>query len=945
MKKLLCTLSILLWGTGIFASPDILNLAIGLRIDNQPVLGERTITVQLVEGDDVIWSEDHFNVWFHNGQTKLRLGSSGGKYITEDMLNRENIKVRFKMDGEELDTLFGGTAYAFVAKRAEKADSADSVLSSKIVGLINGNQIADNSITDSKIISISADKIVNFSSVNLNTFSGDLTGVKEMKIENLGNNNGSGSRINLKGSNGANTAEFAVLKDASSGINTVHLRSLSSSNDLFVGINDTNYIQLDASEKRLIVPVDAQFNGAVAFVGGFDLGSDISAVENSINNNTKATLSAKADGGTGVVTALSSLKDDLGSTFGTVGTTTDDDFKVQRNNIPFFTMKKDGSDSIIEFETGVRIRGGTFENTSINPSSMSGAFPDITGVGTLNTLSVGTDIVLPWQTAFDVVQMDTLSVFSKDSVGGLSFNWYVNSLGSTLYGTGNNSFASSLEFNKADGLLNYKVTPVHEDGGAVVASMPTVFSINQVGDSIFSGTINAPLATFSGSVTADSFTGSGQNISDINADNVVSGTISNDRFNSLSDLGGGSGNTFLRKDGSWANPQPSESSIEEYISNDISTGYLARDNGTKLVTSVIYEKSDGNIGIGNSDPREKLDVRGGNIILGTYELGGQIDFGTGWNDLVIANGNGMSMHSGNNVNIYLDSNANNPDTYFAVSNHGISGTVSEIFRILEGGNVGIGTDQPLYKLHVKNGDIALGTNGVSASIFFNTGWNDSIVANGGGYTYNSGANHRFVLDVNKNQSQTYLSIENQLEGSTSVVFVVSEDGDVTATGAGEFKSLTVTDGNNDGGNLALKPVNSSGVTVVNYQRPKILEFTGKNLDSGSTFVFNTLLSQDSKLLNVDIQIKDNSGNMYPVDYKTSFGYVSASSQKIQVYTEGTEQPDGFRTLDISNAESATWKTEISGPNHAVALLIRSGGFFDSASFNNATVIIKVEWAN
>ncbi len=42
--------------------------------------------------------------------------------------------------------------------------------------------------------------------------------------------------------------------------------------------------------------------------------------------------------------------------------------------------------------------------------------------------------------------------------------------------------------------------------------------------------------------------------SGINASNITSGTLSNNQFNALSDLGGGSGTEFLRKDGTWTTP-------------------------------------------------------------------------------------------------------------------------------------------------------------------------------------------------------------------------------------------------------------------------------------------------------------------------------------------------------------------------------------------------------
>jgi len=100
----------------------------------------------------------------------------------------------------------------------------------------------------------------------------------------------------------------------------------------------------------------------------------------------------------------------------------------------------------------------------------------------------------------------------------------------------------------------------------------------------------------------------------IDAGNITTGTLSSDRFDALSDLGGGSGATFLRKDGTWAAPQDTdtqlgESTVEGYIANDVTTGYLPYDNGTKLTDSGIFYGS-GKIGIGTTTPATKLEVSG-----------------------------------------------------------------------------------------------------------------------------------------------------------------------------------------------------------------------------------------------------------------------------------------------------------------------------------------------
>ncbi|RAP36134.1 hypothetical protein DID80_05580, partial [Candidatus Marinamargulisbacteria bacterium SCGC AAA071-K20] len=59
-----------------------------------------------------------------------------------------------------------------------------------------------------------------------------------------------------------------------------------------------------------------------------------------------------------------------------------------------------------------------------------------------------------------------------------------------------------------------------------------------------------------------------------------------------------------------------EGSVEAYIANDVTTGYLPYDNGTQLITSgLFWDNSNSRAGIGTSLPRYTLDVRGSDIRL------------------------------------------------------------------------------------------------------------------------------------------------------------------------------------------------------------------------------------------------------------------------------------------------------------------------------------------
>ena len=109
----------------------------------------------------------------------------------------------------------------------------------------------------------------------------------------------------------------------------------------------------------------------------------------------------------------------------------------------------------------------------------------------------------------------------------------------------------------------------------------------------------------------------------------------------------------------------------------------------------------GNVGIGTTAPNQKLEVNGSaNLTNLNSDLrwGNRTDLGI-YGD----NNYSLSMMSPNNLIFHLDANNNNADnTYFSiVKDQSTAGSVTnELFRVMESGNVGIGTTAPGANLEV-----------------------------------------------------------------------------------------------------------------------------------------------------------------------------------------------------------------------------------------------------
>jgi len=65
---------------------------------------------------------------------------------------------------------------------------------------------------------------------------------------------------------------------------------------------------------------------------------------------------------------------------------------------------------------------------------------------------------------------------------------------------------------------------------------------------------------------------------------------------------------------------------------------------------------------------------------------------------------GSSIQTTGSFVLNIDSNNNSVTAYFAVAKDGVDNEGTELFRVQENGNVGIGTDSPQVRLHIEKDD-------------------------------------------------------------------------------------------------------------------------------------------------------------------------------------------------------------------------------------------------
>ena len=344
-----------------------------------------------------------------------------------------------------------------------------------------------------------------------------------------------------------------------------------------------------------------------------------------------------------------------------------------------------------------------------------------------------------------------------------------------------------------------------------------------------------------------------------------------------------------------------------------SLGYGTSFSGSS--TKLLVDTS-GNVGIGTTSPGRKLSING------SIELTGS-DMTLNTTSAAIRRGTSgqMFLDAPGDVTVTIDSNSNNTDRVFNVRKD----TGSELFRIQENGNVGIGTTNPQRLLSISNNDatttpqLLITQNGTGdAVIGFNRpghqGWAmgiDSSIGNNFEIHNSSGgvdSSSQLAITPSGNVGIGTTSPSEKLDVNGNATFagdVLVED-NLYLTDAGTVRGKIQLN-SSDRDNLDIKAVSLG--SLMRFYTADTLALT---LDDSQNAIFtgNVGIGTTSPAAKLDIHYFTSGGNddllnigldatnptrakIYTEDYNGNFGlWDSGSTQKVKVSAGGASYFNG-----------------------------------------------------
>ena len=466
---------------------------------------------------------------------------------------------------------------------------------------------------------------------------------------------------------------------------------------------------------------------------------------------------------------------------------------VGAGNLDAVNIKQDGSN----VGTGTATEFDFYENFSLTQPSAGIASIrlaeniNITGINTVSgNLGIGTTNP---QAKLTVDVGTAVTAFVVDGSEGQLFSVTNNLTSGSIFSVNDVSGVPSIDVD-ADGTIQLAPFGASEYVGVGLTNPTQKLDVNgnirlrgEIRDANDSpGTANYVLA--SGGPGAD---WSWKVVTDVGAGNLDAIFVKQDG----SDVGAGGTNTTLDFYENFSLTQPSAGIASIRLAENINI------TGINTVS--------GNLGIGITNPQEKLHTIGDVMVQGTGGTGEQSLF-IGKSATVLPNSRGVAVAADQDF-------AANHDMVLKTSTNS-SGLVERL-RITSSGNAGIGTTNPTQKLDV-NGNVAIGgsiydnndlpgTNGqvLSNVTGFGVSWSDAPTGEVNVNEISSGSYYIGAFETTGTTAQAYIETTNPVVltsdgnigiGTTNATSTLTVVGDVNVSGLSTFRDyLRVNDNNSD----------------------------------------------------------------------------------------------------------------------------------------------------
>ena len=245
-------------------------------------------------------------------------------------------------------------------------------------------------------------------------------------------------------------------------------------------------------------------------------------------------------------------------------------------------------------------------------------------------------------------------------------------------------------------------------------------------------------------------------------------------------------------------------------------------------------------------------------------------------------------HNGNGGDLSIISD-NNSSPVFYVKGTGTADLVNvfdnntEVFTILDGGNVGIGTTSPDSKLHVVGtakfqDDLTISGSTPSIRLLDTAGVANEAFLGIGGYRMTM-----YTGRINNARNDFYLRVGDSAVSSTPTLFASGSTGYVGIGSEAPARRLHIGGAGGSGGGIMLSP--SSGDIEIQFQ------------DSGTTNAYITLKDGTQQM-----RFRDDAANVLNVDFGT---------ERVGI---GTTTPDATLTVVGSGSASGTTIMAVDGTN-------------------------------